>query len=65
MMAPFESRIMRAVQNEQTGTWHLVGTRGCGAEPEGESVEGSWAVIRDTVERDDGDRCTNCNWPSG
>lgn len=32
---------MRAVQNEQTRTWHLVGTRECDAEPDGESDEES------------------------
>ncbi len=54
---------MRAVQNEGTGTWHLIGARGCGAEPDGETAEGNWAVIRDTVDRDAGDQCSNCNWP--
>lgn len=56
---------MRAVKNAQSGTWHLLGTRGCGAEPDGESVEGNWAVIRDRVERDEGGRCENCRWPRG
>jgi len=54
---------MKAVQNEKTGTWHLVGTRGCGTESGGETVEGTWAAIRDRVDRSDGDRCRNCNWP--
>lgn len=55
---------MKVVQNEATGIWHLVGARGCGAEPEGETVEDSWVVVRDTVVRDDGEQCGNCNWPS-
>jgi len=54
---------MKAVKNENSSTWHLIGDRGCGAEPEGETVGGSWAEIRDTVERDDGSRCTRCRWP--
>jgi hypothetical protein len=56
---------MEAVRNEQTGTWHLLGVRGCGADPAGETVDGTWAEIRDRVDRDTGDRCRNCNWPSG
>lgn len=56
---------MRATKNEATGTWHLLGSRGCGASPDGEPVEGTWAVIRDTVTRDDASRCANCNWPTG
>lgn len=55
---------MEAVQNEETGTWHLVGVRGCGSEPNGETIDGTWAEIRDRVNRDSGDRCANCNWPS-
>jgi len=54
---------MRAVKNGRSGTWHLVGARGCGAEPDDEAIEGSWAQIRDRVDRDSGDRCGNCNWP--
>lgn len=54
---------MKAVKTERTGTWHLVGTRGCGAEPGGETVEGPWAEVRDRVDRSPGDRCQNCNWP--
>lgn len=56
---------MQAVRNAQTGTWHLVGSRGCGAEPDGERVEGNWAEIRDHVDRDGGGRCSNCRWPRG
>jgi len=56
---------MEAVQNEETGTWHLLGTRGCGAEPDGDRAEGNWAEIRDRVTRDPGDPCRNCNWPRG
>ena len=56
---------MEAVQNEGTGTWHLLGARGCGAVPSGERIEGTWAEIRDRVDRDAGDRCGNCNWPRG
>lgn len=52
------SEAKRAVQNEKAGTYHLVGTRGCGAEPDGESVQWSWAVVRDTDESDHGDRCS-------
>jgi len=55
---------MEAVKNATTGTWHLVGARGCGADPEGESVDAAWATVRDRVTRDGGDRCTNCNWPT-
>lgn len=57
------NRAMKAMQNERTGTWHLVGARGCGAEPEGDVVEGAWAEIRDRVERDGSNRCSNCRWP--
>lgn len=56
---------MKARKNATSGTWHLVGPRGCGSEPDGEVVEGTWAVIRDTVDRDDGSRCSHCRWPSG
>ena len=55
---------MKAVKNARSGTWHLVGSRGCGAEPDGEVVEGSWAVIRDRVEREGG-WCKQCRWPRG
>jgi len=55
---------MKAIRNEQSGTWHLVGSRGCGAEPDGETVEENWAEVRDRVDRDAGERCTNCRWPS-
>lgn len=54
---------MEAIKNERTDTWHLVGTRGCGADTEGESMEGPWAEIRSRVDRDTGTRCRNCNWP--
>jgi len=54
---------MRAARNDETGTWHLLGRRGCGATPEGVRVEGSWAAIRDRVERDDATACGNCRWP--
>jgi len=56
---------VKAVQNATSGTWHLVGPRGCGAEPDGETVEGTWAVVRDTVEREGSNRCANCRWPTG
>ncbi len=56
---------MKAVKNARSGTWHLVGTRGCGAEPDGDAVDGSWAEIRDRVQRDDGEQCANCRWPRG
>jgi len=54
---------MKAVRNEGSGMWHLIGTRGCGAEPDGETVEGNWAEVRDHVDRDEGSRCTRCRWP--
>ena len=54
---------MQAVKTETTGIWNLVGPRGCGAAPDGESVEDTWAMIRDRVDRDPGKRCSNCNWP--
>lgn len=64
MISLLEDGGMKVIHNEQTDTWHLLGTRGCGAEPDGETVEGTWAAIRDRVDRDTGDRCRNCNWPS-
>lgn len=58
---------MKAVRNETTEIWHLVGSRGCGIDPDGaaygEAVDGTWAVVRDHVGRDVGDRCRNCKWP--
>jgi len=54
---------MKTIRNEQSGTWHLIGARGCGTEPDGETVEGNWAEVRDRVGRDSGDRCSRCNWP--
>ncbi len=54
---------MRAVRNDESELWHLIGTRGCGAEPEGATVEGNWAEVRDRVDRDAGERCSRCNWP--
>jgi len=54
---------MEAVRNATTGTWHLIGARGCGVEPDGETVTGTWAAVRDEVERDAGDPCRRCNWP--
>ena len=58
---------MEAVQNEGTGVWHLLGSRGCGVDPDGgtygDVVSGNWAVIRDHVDRDAGDRCRRCRWP--
>ena len=56
---------MQVFKNESSETWHLVGSRGCGANPDGESVEDTWAMIRDSVDRDDGSRCARCNWPTG
>jgi len=56
---------MKAVKNERSETWHLVGSRGCGADPDGDVVEGTWAEIRDRVERDAGSTCSRCRWPSG
>lgn len=55
---------MRAARNETTETWHLLGARGCGAEPAGERIEGSWAEIRDRVERGVATPCGNCRWPA-
>jgi len=54
---------MRAAQTDTSGVWHLLGARGCGADPDGEAVEGTWAEIRDRVDRDAGERCGNCSWP--
>jgi hypothetical protein len=54
---------MNAVKNETTDTWHLIGNRGCGAEPDGERATGNWATIRDRVDRDSATRCQNCSWP--
>jgi len=54
---------MQAAKNGTTGTWHLIGTRGCGANPDGDAIEDTWAMIRDQVDRDAGTRCSNCNWP--
>lgn len=55
---------MEVVQNDRTGTWHLVGSRGCWVEPNGETVEEDWAAIQDYVDDSAGDRCSRCNWPS-
>jgi len=65
MTPPRDDQSMKAVKNERSGTWHLVGSRGCGAEPDGEVVDGPWAEIRDRVERDEGSPCSRCRWPSG
>lgn len=54
---------MEACKNESSGTWHLLGRRGCGASPGGETLEGSWALLRDQIERDEGSQCGNCQWP--
>lgn len=58
---------MEAVRNERTGMWHLIGARGCGVDPAGDAyggvVDGTWAEIRDTVDRDPGERCSRCRWP--
>jgi len=54
---------MNAVLNEESDTWHLLGTRGCGASPDGEVVDARWSEIRDRVERDTGNTCKNCHWP--
>ena len=61
---------MEAVRNERTDVWHLLGSRGCGVDPAGEAygdvLESSWAVVRDTVYRDESaTRCANCRWPRG
>lgn len=55
---------MEAIRNNQSETWHLVGSRGCGTEPDSERGEGNWAEVRDRVGRDAGYRCSRCNWPS-
>lgn len=58
---------MEAVRNDRTGTWHLIGSRGCDVDPSGAAygdvVDGNWAEIRDRVDRDEGDRCRRCRWP--
>jgi hypothetical protein len=54
---------MQVAKNEATGIWHLIGTRGCGADPDGDPFEDTWAMIRDRVDRDSDDKCSNCNWP--
>jgi hypothetical protein len=54
---------MEAVKNRDTETWHLRGARGCGAEPDGQRLTGTWAKIRDEVARSGASRCQNCNWP--
>lgn len=58
---------MEAVRNTETEVWHLLGSRGCGVDAGGDAygdvVDGSWAVIRDTVDRDAGTRCRRCRWP--
>lgn len=56
---------MKAVLNERSDTWHLLGSRGCGADPDGSVIEGSWAEVRDEVYRDTGKRCSHCRWPPG
>jgi hypothetical protein len=56
---------MKAAQTPASGTWHIIGSRGCGTEPDGDTVEGTWAEIRDRVDRDAGDRCSHCRWPRG
>ena len=59
---------MRYVLNERTGVWHLLGSRGCGVDPDGDAYgevrEGTWAAVRDDVDRDEaGARCSRCRWP--
>jgi hypothetical protein len=54
---------MKAVFNDESEKWHLLGARGCGARPDGETIDASWSKIRDRVERDTGSRCKNCDWP--
>jgi hypothetical protein len=56
---------MQASRNERTATWHLIGARGCGADPDGDTISGTWAEIRDVVVRSEATRCHNCNWPKG
>jgi hypothetical protein len=63
LIALAPNRDMKAALNEESGTWHLLGTRGCGVTPEGKTVDATWSKIRDQVERGAGDRCGNCNWP--
>jgi hypothetical protein len=65
MKTPRVTGYVKAVRNENTGTWHLIGARGCGADPGGTIVTGNWAEVRDRVDRDAGDRCGRCNWPRG
>ncbi|MDX1746687.1 MAG: hypothetical protein R3324_12170 [Halobacteriales archaeon] len=58
---------MDAVRNDRTETWHLLGSRGCGIDPDGDAYadifHGTWAEVRDEVARDTGSRCRNCRWP--
>lgn len=58
---------MRAVQHVDSAIWHLLGARGCGVDPAGRQygapIDGTWAEIRDHVDRDAGERCRNCRWP--
>ncbi len=54
---------MKAALTEESGTWHLVGARGCGVKSNGETLDASWSKVRDRVERDTGSRCKNCHWP--
>ena len=54
---------MQAAHNDETGTWHLLGARGCGVDPEGQHLDARWSEIRDRVERGEGTPCRNCNWP--
>ena len=56
---------MLAFRDEETRTWHLVGSRGCGARPDGEAIDDVWQEIRDQIEMDTGTRCEECNWPLG
>lgn len=60
---------MEAVENERTDVWHLIGSRSCGVDPDGAAfgpvLEGSWAVIRDEVDRSTSTRCQRCRWPPG
>ncbi|MEF8776336.1 MAG: hypothetical protein V5A43_07515 [Haloarculaceae archaeon] len=63
MAPPPDEPSMQAVKNKTSGVWHLIGSRGCGRDPAGETVEGTWAEIRDRVDRDAGDRCSTCRWP--
>lgn len=54
---------MHAAQTASSDTWHLIGSRGCGADPYGATIEGTWETLRDHIDRSDGDRCRRCNWP--